>query len=56
LRRSNRCYAPSEAEIAHARRIVEAFGAFPNAGTIGVDGKMIDIPHLKAAQKTLASI
>ncbi len=52
----NRCYAPSEAEIAHARRIVEAFAANPNAGTIGVDGKMIDIPHLKAAQKTLASI
>jgi citrate lyase subunit beta / citryl-CoA lyase len=52
----NRCYAPSEAEIAHARRIVEAFAANPNAGTIGVDGKMVDIPHLKAAQKTLASI
>jgi citrate lyase subunit beta / citryl-CoA lyase len=52
----NRCYAPSEAEIAHARRIVEAFAANPNTGTIGVDGKMVDIPHLKAAQKTLASI
>ena len=52
----NRCYAPSEAEIAHARRIVEAFAANPGAGTIGVDGKMVDIPHLKAAQKTLASI
>ena len=52
----NRCYAPSEAEIAHARRIVEAFAANPNAGTIGVDGKMVDIPHLKAAQRTLASI
>ena len=52
----NRCYAPSEAEIAKARRIVEAFAANPNAGTIGIDGKMVDIPHLKAAQKTLASI
>jgi citrate lyase subunit beta/citryl-CoA lyase len=52
----NRCYAPSEAEIAHARRIVEAFAANPGAGTIGIDGKMVDIPHLKAAQKTLASI
>ena len=52
----NRCYAPSEAEIAHARRIVEAFAANPNAGTIGVDGKMVDIPHLKAARRTLASI
>ena len=52
----DRCYAPSEAEIAHARRIVEVFAANPNAGTIGVDGRMVDIPHLKAAQKTLASI
>jgi citrate lyase subunit beta / citryl-CoA lyase len=52
----NRCYTPSEAEIAHAHRIVEAFAANPGAGTLGLDGKMIDIPHLKAAQKTLASI
>ena len=52
----NRCYAPSEAEVAHARRIVEAFAANPGAGALGIDGKMVDIPHLKAAQKTLASI
>jgi citrate lyase subunit beta / citryl-CoA lyase len=52
----NRCYAPSDSEIAHARRIVEAFAANPGAGTLGIDGKMVDIPHLKAAQKTLASI
>lgn len=52
----NRCYTPSEAEVAHARRIVDAFAANPGAGAIGIDGKMIDIPHLKAAQKTLASI
>jgi citrate lyase subunit beta/citryl-CoA lyase len=52
----NRCYAPSEAEIAHARKIVEAFDANPGAGTLGVDGKMVDIPHLKAARKVLASI
>ena len=52
----NRCYTPSEAEIVHARRIVEAFAANPGVGTLGIDGKMVDIPHLKAAQKTLASI
>ena len=52
----NRCYSPSEAEIAFARRIVEAFAANPEAGTLGLDGKMVDIPHLKAAQKTLASL
>jgi len=51
----NRCYAPSEDEIAHARKIVEAFAANPGAGTLGVYGKMVDIPHLKAARKTLAS-
>ena len=52
----NRAYAPSEAEIEHARKIVAAFEASPEAGTLGVDGKMVDIPHLKAARKTLASI
>jgi citrate lyase subunit beta/citryl-CoA lyase len=52
----NRCYTPSDAEIAHARRIVEAFEADPGAGAIGLDGKMFDIPHLKAARKVLASI
>lgn len=52
----NRAYAPSEAEIEHARRIVAAFEADPAAGTLGVNGKMVDIPHLKAARKTLASI
>jgi citrate lyase subunit beta/citryl-CoA lyase len=52
----NRCYAPSPEEIAHARRIVEAFEANPGAGAIGIDGKMLDIPHLKAARKTLAAI
>lgn len=51
----NRCYAPSADEIAEAQKIVDAFAAQPDAGTLGIDGKMVDIPHLKAAQKTLAS-
>lgn len=51
----NRCFTPSAEEIAHARRIVDAFAANPAAGTLGIDGKMYDIPHLKAAHKTLAS-
>jgi citrate lyase subunit beta / citryl-CoA lyase len=52
----NQCYAPSEAEIAHARKIVAAFEANPGAGALGVDGKMVDLPHLRAARKILASI
>ena len=52
----NHAYAPSEAEVALARKIVAAFDADPGAGTLGVDGKMVDRPHLKAARKILASI
>jgi citrate lyase subunit beta/citryl-CoA lyase len=52
----NRGFAPSQAEVEHARRIVAVFDANPGAGALGVDGKMVDIPHLKAARKTLASI
>ena len=51
----NRCFSPSEAEIAEARKILDAFAAAPNAGTLGIDGKMYDIPHLKAARRTLAA-
>jgi citrate lyase subunit beta / citryl-CoA lyase len=52
----NRCFSPSEEEIAHAQRIVDAFAAQPDAGTLGIDGKMVDIPHLKAAQRTLRAV
>ena len=51
----NRCFTPSDEEVAQARRIVDAFAANPDAGTLGIDGKMVDIPHLKAALKTLAA-
>jgi len=49
----NESYMPSPAEIDHALRIVAAFAASPGAGTVGLDGKMIDIPHLKQAQRVL---
>lgn len=49
----NEAYSPSEAELAHARRIVEAFAAQPDAGTLSIDGVMIDKPHLTQARRTL---
>jgi citrate lyase subunit beta/citryl-CoA lyase len=52
----NACFTPSDADLAHARRVVAAFTAAPNVGTIGIDGKMYDIPHLVAARRTLASV
>ena len=36
-------------------RVVAAFAAQPDAGTLGIDGKMYDIPHLKLAHRVLAA-
>ncbi|MES5487961.1 CoA ester lyase [Bradyrhizobium sp. INPA03-11B] len=52
----NRCFTPSDDDLAHARRVVAAFAAAPDVGTVGIDGKMYDIPHLVAARRTLASV
>jgi citrate lyase subunit beta / citryl-CoA lyase len=51
----NEAYSPSGAELAHARRIVDAFAAQPEAGTLSIDGVMVDKPHLTQALRTLAS-
>lgn len=50
----NGAFAPSEADAAHARRVVDAFAARGDAGTVGLDGKMLDIPHLRRARAVLA--
>ena len=49
----NEAYSPSSAELAHAQRIVDAFAANPDAGTLNLDGAMIDKPHLTQALRTL---
>lgn len=50
----NESFLPSPEDIAHAQRVIAAFADNPGAGTVGLDGKMIDIPHQKAAERTLA--
>ena len=50
----NAAFTPGVEELAHARRIVAAFDAAPGTGTIGLDGRMLDLPHLKAARRLLA--
>lgn len=50
----NAAFTPSEDEIAHAQAIIAAFAANPDAGTIGLNGKMIDRPHLLQAERVLA--
>jgi citrate lyase subunit beta / citryl-CoA lyase len=51
----NQAFTPSKAEIAHAKAVVEAFKANPNAGALSLDGRMIDRPHLVQAQRILGS-
>ena len=50
----NRAFTPSTEEVAKARQIVELFASRPDVGAIGLDGEMLDVPHLKRAQATVA--
>lgn len=50
----NAAFTPSAAEIAHARRVVAAFAS--GVGAVALDGKMLDVPHLKGAQRMLRSL
>lgn len=49
----NAAFVPSTAEVEHAQRVVALFDDNPGAGTVGMDGKMIDRPHLVQAQRVL---
>lgn len=52
----NAAFRPSDGEIAWAQRITEAFGNQAGLGVVKIDGQMIDKPHLRAAERILASI
>ena len=49
----NAAFTPSELELAGARAIVAAFAANPGAGTLSLDGQMLDKPHLELARRLL---
>ncbi|MBX9860325.1 MAG: CoA ester lyase [Sphingomonas sp.] len=50
----NAAFTPSAEEITKAQAIVDLFVANPGAGALSLDGRMVDAPHLKAAQALLA--
>ncbi len=52
----NAVFSPSEAEVAKARRIVEAFAQTPGAGVLALEGEMIDRPHFLKAQRLLERV
>lgn len=49
----NKVFTPSAEEVAHAEKIIAAFDDAPGAGAVGLDGKMVDRPHLVTANLTL---
>jgi citrate lyase subunit beta / citryl-CoA lyase len=49
----NHAFTPDAAEIAWAGKVVAAFAASPDTGAIQIDGRMLDLPHLKLAKRIL---
>lgn len=52
----NEVFTPSRDAVEHATRIVAAFAENPGAGVIGLDGEMLDRPHLRRAQRVLSRV
>ncbi len=50
----NAAFTPSADEIAAAEKIIAAFAAQPGVGVIGLEGRMLDRPHLRQAERILA--
>ena len=49
----NAAFEPTTEELEYAERIIRLFDENPGSGTVGLDGKMIDRPHLIQAQRLL---
>lgn len=49
----NEAFTPTAAEVDRARKIVDLFRANPDAGALGMDGQMLDRPHLVQAERVL---
>ena len=50
----NEAFTPSKTDIGRAKKIVDLFDQNPGVGAIGLDGVMLDMPHLKQANNLLA--
>jgi citrate lyase subunit beta/citryl-CoA lyase len=49
----NAAFSVTDEELLWARKIVGAFAENPGAGTLALDGKMVDRPHLTLARRLL---
>ena len=50
----NCAFTPSDEEVAYSQKVVDLFDENPGMGTVGFEGKMLDMPHLKQARNVLA--
>ncbi len=50
----NEAFTPSAEALARAQAVVDAFVRNPGAGVVGVEGEMLDRPHLTRAERLLA--
>jgi citrate lyase subunit beta/citryl-CoA lyase len=50
----NAAFTPHDAELIAARSVVAAFAREPSKGAVSVDGRMLDRPHLRAAERVIA--
>lgn len=51
-----RAFTPTSDQVRWAEQVRAGFAAHPEAGVFALDGKMIDRPHLKLAERILSSI
>jgi citrate lyase subunit beta/citryl-CoA lyase len=49
----NDAFTPSQKAIERAQAVIESFKANPGAGVVGVNGEMLDRPHLLRAERLL---
>jgi citrate lyase subunit beta / citryl-CoA lyase len=49
----NEAFTPSPKDIEWATRVIAAFDAAGDAGVASIDGRMLDRPHLRSAQRVL---
>lgn len=49
----NDVFSPTQAEVQHAHRVVELFADNPDVGVLELDGQMVDIPHLRSAERVI---
>jgi citrate lyase subunit beta / citryl-CoA lyase len=49
----NEAFTPSADAVVWARSVIDAFAVDPAAGVVGVNGEMLDRPHLKRAERVM---